>query len=148
MLDLLVRCLSYEWSDYWHVNIVCQVFCSSDWRVCVKCIHSKTSLGSDLVAADHATLHHMTFLALLAVCEDTILHEWIGSEMYHFKICDAPINTKMFRYLLLDHIAALTWTWRHSPKSIFETSWKINKIDISIFRICQQDKKNTHTFYF
>lgn len=101
MLDLLVRCLSYEWSDYWHVNIVCQVFCSSDWRVCVKCIHSKTSLGSDLVAADHATLHHMTFLALLAVCEDTILHEWIGSEMYHFiKICDAPINTKMFRYLL------------------------------------------------
>lgn len=36
----------------------------------------------------------MIFPALLTVCEDAIHQEWIGSAVYHHKICDAPINTQ------------------------------------------------------
>ncbi len=36
----------------------------------------------------------MIFPALLTVCEDAIHREWIGSAVYHHKICDAPINTQ------------------------------------------------------
>lgn len=70
----------------------------------VICIYLKASLGNDVHAVDQATLHHMILPALLTACEDAILQEWIEYAMYHFRICDAPINTKMFRHLLLDHI--------------------------------------------
>lgn len=54
----------------------------------------KESLGIDALVVDQATLHHMIFPALLTVCEDAIHREWIGSAVYHHKICDAPINTQ------------------------------------------------------
>lgn len=56
--------------------------------------NKKESLGIDALVVDQATLHHMILHALLAVCEDAIKQKWIGSAVYHHRICNAPINTQ------------------------------------------------------
>lgn len=56
---------------------------SGESSLSLKRIFKASSLGTDALVVDQATLHHMIFPALLAVCEDAIHREWIGSAVYH-----------------------------------------------------------------
>ena len=101
----------------------------------------KESLGIDTLVVDQATLHHMIFPALLTVCEDAIHREWIGSAVYHHKICDAPINTQDVQTFT---IASFCSTLRVT--SLLPRFLCLHALDC-VSWICQRDR-STHTCGF
>lgn len=105
----------------------------------------KESLGIDTLVVDQATPHHMIFPALLTVCEEAIHLEWIGSAVYHHKICDAPINTQDVQTFIIASFFSLSL--QHPARDVTAASFVCTRTHFWISRLCQQDK-STHACIF
>lgn len=86
----------------------------------------------------------MIFPALLTVCEDAIHREWIGSSVYHHKICDAPINTQDVQtFIIASFCSALHVTSRPPrlclPTLTFVTAGFASKINWHMHVFCYLD---------